>query len=683
MAIKPKDWLQLISQDKKFQENHRHRVWKDNIERYAAGFHAAGMASLHGTHGGHGGSSSGFDKDFVNVNFVYAYIKTVMPAVYFKDPYIFIEGRSEEDLGKANVVEAIINYIWREINLKEEVKRVILDTLLFGIGWLKIGYTAEFGRTIEKSTQATPDRKTPEGKVIEFNEYIKEENVFGKRISPFRVIVPRGYHRFVDMPYIIEERLEDIEAVKENKSLKNTADLIPTHKLDSGFTSIKAPSMSSPENVGFLGRLSRITGRLSARDKANKVILWEIWDKRSQKIITLGKGTEKVLQEKDWDLDIEGFPYIPLRFNTIPNSNETSNFYPISDIEPLVPQIQEQSKLRTAMVKHRKRFLAKILVEKGAMDQNQMDIFKQPETGLIAEVNDITKILPMAEVQVPADVYRVNEVIKSDLREISGISQLLMGGGASPGINTATEANIAQQGAGLRISEKQDQIEDFTRDTARKLIQIMRQFVQREFHLRTMIEGKEVDISGDGETLKAEVDVKIEAGSTQPPTDTAVERKQLIDLTIGVLQQPAIQRFVNFRVLLQKIAKTFPALKDSKIFTGGIEDEQQSAQLENQLMLQGNIQVVGPNDDHDIHLEVHASIAQDPKTVSPVVAQHIQTHSEFIAQRRQTPAGGGRADALTPTNITEGGATRATDTFALGMEGATQGVGTQPPAGGR
>jgi len=178
------------------------------------------------------------------------------------------------------------------------------------------------------------------------------------------------------------------------------------------------------------------------------------------------------------------------------------------------------------------------------------------------------------------------------------------------------------------------------------------------------------------------VDVKIEAGSTQPPSDTAIERKQLIDLTIGVLGQPMLQRFVNFRVLLQKIAKTFPSLKDSKIFTGGIEDEQQLAQMENQLLQQGIIQLVHPNDDHDIHMEVHAMIAQDPKATSPIVAQHLQSHNDFIMERRANPnAPGGRGQSLTGANVTEQGAMRPADVFSQPGQGTE--VGGSPPAGGR
>jgi len=656
-------WISTISQDRKFQKDTRHQIWKDNINRFTGLFHFKDILN---------------DRETVNVNFVSAYVRTVLPAVYFKDPYIFVEARTEEELGKASVIEAVINYIWREINLKEEVKRIILDTILFGIGWIKIGYTAEFGRKVTESPvipEGQTDRKTPEGNVISFNEYIKEENVFGVRISPFNVLVPRGYNRFEDMPYIIEEKLMDIEDVKKDKSLKHTEDLTPTHKLDTGFSAIDVPNMSQPDS-----KIGQLASKMSGSEKSNKVVIWEVWDKRSQKIYTFGKGATKPLKEEDWFLDIEGFPYVPLQFNLVPNSDELSNFYPMSDIEPLIPQLTELSRLRTAMVKHRKKFMRKYLVEKGAMTQDQVDILKEPETGLVAEVNDITKVIPTPDITVPQDLYRVNDAIKNDLMEISGISQLLLGGGAAPGVNTATEAAIVQRGSTLRIAEKQDIVEDFTRNVARKLIQILRQYVDRTFSLRMMVEGKEVDIRGTREDLQAEVGIKVEAGSTQPPMDTSIERKQLIDLAIGVLSNPMFARFVNPRLLLQKIAKRFPALKDSKLFTGGVEDEQLIAQQENQLLANRIIQLVHPNDDHDIHLKIHSIMAQDPASTTPEMAQHIKSHVAFIEERRSF-ARGSRNEALTPKNITEQGATRQGDTFTMGSQGVKEGTGASPPRG--
>ena len=137
-TLKTRDWLNTINQDKQFQNDQRHQIWHNNLMLYLGRFHH--LNTQRGATGGHVAGTGFFhDLDFVNVNFVYAYIKTVMPAIYFKDPHIFVEARQEDDIPKASVIEAVINYIWREINLKEEVKRVILDTLIFGLGWLKIG----------------------------------------------------------------------------------------------------------------------------------------------------------------------------------------------------------------------------------------------------------------------------------------------------------------------------------------------------------------------------------------------------------------------------------------------------------------------------------------------------------------------------------------------------------------
>ena len=93
---KTKDWVEKILTDKQFQQDEKFTLWRDNIRRFST--QTRGLHSNDHQH----------DSEFVNVNFVYAYIKTVVPAVYFRDPHIFITAQSSEEDAKANTIEAII-----------------------------------------------------------------------------------------------------------------------------------------------------------------------------------------------------------------------------------------------------------------------------------------------------------------------------------------------------------------------------------------------------------------------------------------------------------------------------------------------------------------------------------------------------------------------------------------------
>ena len=55
---------------------------------------------------------------------------------------------------------------------------------------------------------------------------------------------------------------------------------------------------------------------------------WDIWDKESQKIMTMVEGHGSWLVEEDWPLKYENFPVETLYFNENPDE-----LFPVSDVE--------------------------------------------------------------------------------------------------------------------------------------------------------------------------------------------------------------------------------------------------------------------------------------------------------------------------------------------------------------
>ena len=76
----------------------------------------------------------------------------------------------------ARTQEAILNYVLTQIRYKDEVRRTLLDALLFKHGILWHGYKGDFGRTEEDSM------------------FIKNDNVFVKRLNPLRFLKDPAVH---------------------------------------------------------------------------------------------------------------------------------------------------------------------------------------------------------------------------------------------------------------------------------------------------------------------------------------------------------------------------------------------------------------------------------------------------------------------------------------------------------
>src|SRR5690349_6862276 len=85
------------------------------------------------------------DIPLIPLNLIFAWVKTEMSRMYFRDPWITVNPKRVEDISAAHIAEQVINYLWGEIDMKRQIKQALLDALVVGHGWIKVGYTANFG----------------------------------------------------------------------------------------------------------------------------------------------------------------------------------------------------------------------------------------------------------------------------------------------------------------------------------------------------------------------------------------------------------------------------------------------------------------------------------------------------------------------------------------------------------
>lgn len=125
----------------------------------------------------------------VYLNEIYPIVQYELPAIFFKTPRAILKPRSKgyykkvrdlmtgektkvfvEGQKSARTQEHILNYSLGYMKYKKQMRRVLLDALLFPYGAMWHGYKGNFGMTEENSF------------------YIRKENVFVKRLSPTQVI---------------------------------------------------------------------------------------------------------------------------------------------------------------------------------------------------------------------------------------------------------------------------------------------------------------------------------------------------------------------------------------------------------------------------------------------------------------------------------------------------------------
>ena len=178
-------WRSRIERCKSVQGK-MHLAWRNSIDLYNCEFFDKAYGGL--------------DWERVDVHFANWYINNIVPLVYFRDPFIFIKGRSNAYFAFAQTLETVINIYWRKLELKQQFKRVILSSCLMPPGWIKTGYTAKIGQDIAKLDEAKQkdiiqsikdvvtgvfkEKKelTPEEQGV-LDEYIEEESIFASWIS--------------------------------------------------------------------------------------------------------------------------------------------------------------------------------------------------------------------------------------------------------------------------------------------------------------------------------------------------------------------------------------------------------------------------------------------------------------------------------------------------------------------
>lgn len=651
--------------------NQKQNTWENNIKLY----NCTWFNEKYG----------GIDPERTDVHFANWYITTSVPLYYFRDPFIFIKPRNDTYGPFADTMEEVINYLWLELGLKQQFKKVILSSLLTPPGWMKLGYTAQFGEDVakvetikEKNLIANvkdaimgvfKEKKdlTPEEQGnLDLN--IKAENIFATWIPSWNILMPPGYHEINKMPWLIE--IEDVSMVdfRNNPLYKNKKDA----KADKTITDNRGGKKITGPNYE--------NASPNEDDEDSIIRLYHAWDRRNQKRLTY--SASDIHFEGKWPYDMEGFPYKPLIFeDTLPTDQE-SNPYPVDAITPIFPQILEQSNSRTMMTKHRKRCNTIIAIAKGMLTEEEIGAIEENEAVQIIEVPAGGNVQGFTPPSLPPDVYNVDSLIKQDLQMATKMGQLMFQ--AQPGQRTAAQASIAQQGLQVGAQARVDCVEELTKLTARCMSQLAWQFFDRD-KIREII-GKDItpdmwpdlpsDRSERRRIIQSELSFKIDAGSTAPPKDETVDRKQLLDF-LSFAASFAPERLKKDEVLKQGI-KRWKFVKDvDKCVISGDEEEMKVAMQENQLMLQGAPQLVSPNENHMIHIQAHTQAKGNP-----LVDQHIVEHGKFLGIETNKPQQGDIRGARVSTlpETTRQGITNASD---IDQSINNQGVSTGAQAEGK
>jgi hypothetical protein len=303
----------------------------------------------------------------------------------------------------------------------------------------------------------------------------------------------------------------------------------------------------------------------------NKYCVYEIWDKKSRKVVHVVKGAENPIQESE---DPYGLPdFFPCPKPLIANVT-TSEFLAVTDYHLAQDQYNELDVLYARM-----SLIAKAVKVAGVYDAAATEIGRMLEGqenklipvdnwAMYAERGGAKGMIDWYPIEQIVTVFQAlssqYEMVKATLYEVTGMSDIMRG--ASNQYETAAAQQIKAQFASVRMNGYQRDVSHFVRDimvimsqlmcalySDQKFMQIIGTFTEADQQLLPQA----AQVLRDGILRKYKVDVEADS-LTQ--SDWALEKGQRMELT-GYISQfltaavPAVENTPELAPLLFAMLK--------------------------------------------------------------------------------------------------------------------------------
>ena len=232
----------------------------------------------------------------------------------------------------------------------------------------------------------------------------------------------------------------------------------------------KIPLDSGPEPLNAYNENKRMY---------NRAKICELWDKEREKVVWFSKGMPQIIDERDDPLGLEGFFPCPKPLYATTTSD---TLVPVPDFVLYQDQAMELD-----ILSDRIDGLVKSLRVRGVYDASQPALQRLMTEGDNNALIPVDKWMAFSEKGglkgsidlLPLDTlanallncYRAREDIKSQIYEITGISDIIRG--ASYASETATAQQIKGQYAGLRLRSMQEDVALFASELIRLKAQVM------------------------------------------------------------------------------------------------------------------------------------------------------------------------------------------------------------------
>lgn len=503
-----------------------------------------------------------------NFNLIRSQAMTLVPSVLIRNPYISVTPTYKVGVGpiesyirqiRAKILEATDNWYVKEVALHKEVRKVILDHFLCGVGIVKMGYDSQYGfipDNMDEMLRETDDQLDKKNKEkVEHNLNVHAGMPWSLRTLPDFIVVPFGGRNINELEWIghvVYRRLVDI---KMDKRYKNTAGLNGTH-VDTSFRE---------SNLKFYNEML---------GQPNEWIeLVEIRDIKRGQVKTMAFGYKQWLREPEEDvLQVDGIPFVDYRVVEDPEY-----FWEVADASTIEDQQLEMIESRTQAAMHRRIALLKFIYDVNKLKGDELNKFLRGDIGVgVGMEGGVSDAITILQPHIPGDLIAWNEAILGDARMQLGYGRNQMADVEGSSRRSAAEANIVDRGNSLRSMDRMNATADLYSTILRKVNQLFFRFWTAEKSAQVVgFDGMRYWINLNVSEIKGEYNENVDVESFQPPSK-GTRRQDLLQMMQIFARSPG----ANMDFLMQAFAREYTWMDTMSIFPNAQETLTQPMQQE-------------------------------------------------------------------------------------------------------
>ena len=521
-------------------------------------------------------------EDLIAVNIAFSTVNVIAPAVSVNHPKIVVVPNKPEDEDRAAFVEAVVNHLWRHHDFRTPFRRAVKDFLIFGHGWLKVGWKfleqerllGEPERdelfaeaTVESDVFAMenpemagdlPDRDKMLASVPTTAMTVVEDQPFVARVSPYDIYIAPEATCIEDAKWIAQRIVVSLEEAKKDRRYK------PSARKNLEATSRRNPMYAPTDRQETNQYLAGVVER---------TVIYEFYDIANNTLSVLAKDTDEFLVDPMPMPYAYGQPFVMLRNYDVPD-----HCYPMGELEAIESLQLELDKTRSQLMNARKRYARKYLYHERSFGPEGREALESDDDGRLVPVVDENKplsevVVPMPQIPLSPEIYNLSSIIEQDINTVSGVSEYARG--SMPEIRrTATEASIIADAQNARAADKLAIIEISIGHLARRVIQLMQQYMTGEQMAQVSAAGGEtLFVPYTRDDIVGEYDFSVEGGSTQPMNET-IRKQQAVSLMNAVA--PLVGIVIDPAALAKYVLQTGFGVKNPEKFI--MQPQQQTPQ---------------------------------------------------------------------------------------------------------